>query len=97
MPHRVAVERRGVCVGSATERTRAEKKERKTRHTIMDGAGAVNTGMHAMEGDGACKQSISALKRKRKFTTERKVWQVGEWGGAESRMRVEADARSVIM
>jgi hypothetical protein len=44
----------------------------------MDGAGRANTGVHAMEGDGACKQSISALKKKRKLTTERKAWQDGE-------------------
>ena len=67
-----------VWVGSVTERTRVEKKERKTRRTIMDGAGAVDTGMHAMEGDGACKQSISALRKKKKLTTKRKAWQVGE-------------------
>ena len=81
MPHRVAVEWRGVWVGvgSVTERTRVEKKERKARRTVMDGAGAANTGVHAMKGDGACKQSISALKeKKRKLITERKVWQVGE-------------------
>jgi hypothetical protein len=65
----------GICDRKNQSR---KKKERKTRRTIMDGAGAVNTGMHAMEGDGACKQSISALRKKKKLTTKRKASQVGE-------------------
>jgi len=69
----------GEGVGGICDRkNQSRKKERKTRRTIMDGAGAVNTGMHAMEGDGACKQSISALRKKKKLTTKRKASQVGE-------------------